>query len=276
MESLSGFDFARLHFANDGILQDAPSLQELKTAGATDVILIAHGFRNDENDATGLYTRFLSTFRDHLNSGAFPGVVSRKLVVGGIYWPSKPFQETFGSAGSVQSIDPQAAEKEAALAQLEDLKANAATPDQRANLDKAIALLDQVSDSADAQNQFVSLVLSLLDGAAPDPTEGADCVRATDGSVLLDKLKTPIIVPSGASDQDGGTLAIDDITAPEEQAGGTQSIGSFFGSIFGRIGQFLDLTTWYVMKNRSGVVGAAGVVQAVRELRKASPATKSS
>ena len=35
--------------------------------------------------------------------------------------------------------------------------------------------------------------------------------------------------------------------------------------LFGRIGQFLNLTTWYVMKNRSGVV------QTVRELKNASP-----
>ena len=154
------------------------------------------------------------------------------------------------------------------------MKAAAARPDQVANLDEAIALLDQVSDSTAAQDRFVSQVLSLLDGANPDPTEGDDRVRATDGSTLLDKLKVPIVVPAGNSGQDGGTLAMDDITAPEGQDGGTQSIGSIFGSIFGRIGQFLNLTTWYIMKNRAGAIGAAGVVQAVRDLKKAAPGTK--
>jgi pimeloyl-ACP methyl ester carboxylesterase len=43
------------------------------------------------------------------------------------------------------------------------------------------------------------------------------------------------------------------------------------GSIFGRIGQFLNLTTWYVMKNRSGVVGAGGLAKAVRRIKATSP-----
>ena len=47
-----------------------------------------------------------------------------------------------------------------------------------------------------------------------------------------------------------------------------------FGSIFGRIGQFLNLTTWYVMKNRAGVVGAAGVAQAVRDLKQPLPLSR--
>src|SRR6185369_14569083 len=56
--------------------------------------------------------------------------------------------------------------------------------------------------------------------------------------------------------------------------GTAQSLESAFGSVFGRIGQFLNLTQWYVMKNRSGVVGAAGVAQAVRDLKAANPAIK--
>jgi hypothetical protein len=273
MESLHGFDFIRLHFDADGVLQDAPALQELKSSGATDIIFIAHGFRNDENDATGLYDRFLTTFRDQLNSPAFSGVASRKLVVAGIYWPSKQFQETF-TDGSVQAVDSETAQKEAVRAKLEDLKATVACADQRPKLDKAIALLDQVSGSKAAQDQFVSLALSLWDDSEADPTEGADRIRATEGSVLLDKLKVPIIVSSGAAYAEGSTLAVAATTAGTGQTGTTESLGSIFGSIFGRIGQFLNLTTWYVMKNRAGVVGAAGVALAVRDLKTAGPAAK--
>jgi hypothetical protein len=272
MESLGGFNFVRLHFDADGVLLDAPSFQELKTAGATDVVFIAHGFRNDENDATGLYERFLTTFRGHLNGGAFPGVASRKLAVAGAYWPSKPFKETFTSGGSVQAVDSETAEKEAVKAQLEDLKATVARAAQKPKLDNAIALLDQVSGSRAAQDQFVNQVLSLLDGIEPDPTEGADRIRATDGSVLLDKLKLPIIVPSGTSPS--GTSQ-DDATAIDlGQTGVTESVDSTFGSVFGRIGQFLNLTTWYVMKNRAGVVGAGGVAQTVRDLKTAASGVK--
>ena len=252
MESRHGFDFVKLQFDADGVLQNPPAFQELKARGATDVILIAHGFRNDENDATGMYDRFLTTFRDHLNSGAFAGVATRKLAVGGVYWPSKPFQESF-AGGSVQAADPELAEKEAVKAKLMDLRATIASADQKTKLDKAIALLDQVRDSRAAQDQFVGQVLSLLDNSDLDPTEGADRVRATDGSLLLDKLKMPIIVPSGVSRSEGGTESLGAAAGVAGQSGGTQSLASMFGSIFGRIGQFLNLTTWYVMKNRSAV-----------------------
>src|SRR5262249_10380494 len=47
---------------------------------------------------------------------------------------------------------------------------------------------------------------------------------------------------------------------------GTRGIGDVFGGIAGAVGQFLNLTTWYVMKDRSGTVGATGVAGAVRAL----------
>ena len=49
--------------------------------------------------------------------------------------------------------------------------------------------------------------------------------------------------------------------------GGVESFGSFFPSVLGGIDKFLNLTTWYVMKNRSGIVGGTGVAQAVRDLK---------
>ena len=47
-----------------------------------------------------------------------------------------------------------------------------------------------------------------------------------------------------------------------------------FSNIAGGVGQFLNLTTWYVMKDRSGTVGANGVADAVRALHASCPAVK--
>jgi pimeloyl-ACP methyl ester carboxylesterase len=63
-------------------------------------------------------------------------------------------------------------------------------------------------------------------------------------------------------------------TGPGEDEGQTQGVFSVFGSVFGRIGQFLNLTTWYLMKDRSGKVGANGCAEAVRAVRAAAPAIK--
>ena len=103
MESVHGFDFFRLHFDADGNLKSEQAFADLKrhaeTAGTTDAILLAHGFRNDENDATGLYRGFLDTLRRNLSRPELqPRLAGRRFVVAGIYWPSKAFREAFGVA----------------------------------------------------------------------------------------------------------------------------------------------------------------------------------
>lgn len=280
METIHGFDFFRLNFDADGKLQENQTFEELKqranAAGATDAIFIAHGFRNDVNDATGLYTEFLDTLGQNLKRPELqPGLGARKFVVAGIYWPAKSFQESFDEGeGSVQGLDDGTAEKQSVKAQLEELGKDA-SPEQKQRIESAIRLLDQVEDSKEAQDKFVDHVLSLLTGSESDPTEGLEEIRAKDGSELLEALRTPIILPTeGASDGEGGTTSVDSAFVTGGDDGGTQGVASFFGSIFGRIGQFLNLTTWYQMKNRSGVVGDKGAAKAVRDLKASRPSLK--
>ena len=282
MESIHGFDFFRLKFEANGKLQEAQTFEELKqranAAGATDAVLLAHGFRNDENDASGLYTRFLETFRQHLSRPELqPSLGSRKFIVAGTYWPSKAFKEAFGGdEGSVQGLDDgELAQKEHVREQLEELQADEAlSPEQRESLDRAIQLLDEVKGSEEAQDELVDKVLSVLDGAEIDATEGLDEIRAKSGSELLAALRSPIVLPTAADEEDdGGVAGVGAVFVPGED-GATQGVGSFFGSVFGRIGQFLNLTTWYQMKNRSGIVGANGVAQAVRDLKASRPSLK--
>ena len=120
-------------------------------------------------------------------------------------------------------------------AQLEDFKRNDATPAQRRKLDKAIRLLPKLEGNLKAQDDFVNLVLSLLDDSPLDTTEGLPQVRTRSGSEVLAGLSAPAV----------GTRGIEDV----------------FGGIAGGVGRFLNLTTWYVMKNRSGLVGASGVAR---------------
>lgn len=283
METIHGFDFFRLKFDANGKLQEAQACEELKqraAAGATDAIFIAHGFRNDENDATSLYTRFLETFRQNLGRPELqPSLGSRKFIVAGIYWPSKAFKEAFGGEeGVVQGVgDNEELQKELVREQLEELQADEEmSPEQKESLDRAIQLLDEVEGSEEAQNELVDKVLSVLDGADLDPMEGLEDIRAKDGSELLAALRAPIILPTAdGGEDDGGAVwggGGGDFVSGDE--GATEGVGSFFGSIFGRIGQFLNLTTWYLMKKRSGTVGANGVAQAVRDLKASRPQIK--
>lgn len=251
MRTIEGFDFFPLIFDNDGKLESRQEFDAFVTrAGdATDAIFIAHGFRNDEADASGLYTRFLHTFRGHLSRPEFRTVAARRFAVAGVYWPSKPFRETYEDPAAGTRALQHPAEAMAGLeAQIEELKDGASRGD-RSKLDKAAALLPDLAGDTKKQDKFVALVLSILDDSPTDTTEGLPQIRRKPGSELLARLTD----------------------APPE---GTRGLGGFFGGIAGGVGTFLNLTKWYVMKERSGTVGANGVAVAVRALRKECPTVK--
>src|SRR5688572_17175461 len=165
MQTIQRFDFFPLTFDAQGKLESRQEFGAFVTraASATDALFIAHGFRNDEKDATGVYTRFLKTFRGHLSRPEFKTVAERRFVVAGVYWPSKPFRETFGEeAAPTRGLQNPKAAMSAVKSQLNDLAADA-RPAQRAKLKKAAALLPKLEANRKAQDDFVSLVLSVLD-----------------------------------------------------------------------------------------------------------------
>jgi hypothetical protein len=265
MRMTEGFAFFPLTFDEDGKLENPDELDGMIARAntepkATDVIVIAHGFRNDANDATTLYDAFLKTFAANLARKEFKAVAARRFLVAGVYWPSKPFREAYSEAAaeaagtrglkrSSRAVKtPKAPSRSMAGAkkQLEDFKKHDANAGQRRKLDRAITLLPKLDGNLKAQDKFVELVLSLVDDSPADKTEGLQKVRRRKGSELLARL--------GAG-------------APS----GTRGFGSFLGGIAGSVGQFLNLTTWYVMKDRSGTVGTEGVAPAVREIRKRCP-----
>jgi len=253
MQTIEGFDVFPLTFDAEGKLESRQEFDAFLTRAedgpASDAIFIAHGFRNDEADATGLYNKFLQTFRAHLSRPEFKTVATRRFVVGAVYWPSKPFRETYDAgAGGTRGLQNPTEAMAGVERQLDELK-QGASPAQRAKLEKAAALLPALGGNARKQDEFVTLVLGMVDGSQLDTTEGLPQIRKKKGSELLARLSDP----------------------PAE---GTRGIGNLFGGIAGGVGAFLNLTKWYVMKDRSGTVGAKGVATAVRELHDRCPAVR--
>lgn len=247
MRSIEGFDFFALTFDGDGKPEPGDELRELEqhvtAVTATDAIVIAHGFRNDAHDATRIYSGFLNTFRAHLGRPELaPALADRRFVVAGVYWPSKAFRETFDddTEGTRSLGDADLMAKVAArLAGLKDSVA----PSSAAHtaIDRAMVLLPTLQGNPAAQDEFLGLVLSLIGDSDADATEGVEQIRAQPGSELLARI-------DGSRD--------------------------VFGSIAGRVNQFLNLTTWYLMKDRAGKVGAGGVADAIRRLRSKHPTLK--
>jgi hypothetical protein len=263
MQAISGFDFFSLTFDEKGSLTSSAELENLKAraARASGVVFLSHGWRNSADDASTLYTNFLANFRAHFTRPECQVLSQRDFVVAGVYWPSLALPETFPKLeGSTQSLDPDAPLIAALTGKLNALKDLA--PGSEQPLDQAIQLLPSLTTDGSAQNAFTDLVLSIVNDPVPDPTEGFDALRNQDGATILQKLSAPVILPTAAPDADpdsGGVMSIDDSTT-----GSTEGFLSTVGSILGGADRFINFTTWWTMKNRSGVVGATGVAQAVR------------
>ena len=278
MQKIHDFDYTPLEFDRQGALSQPAQFSGLQSFVAgqnvTDILFMAHGWRNDVNDATSLYTGFLKTFRANIGrnelKAAFAG---RKFAVAGVMWPSKSFSEGTSDEGAVAGVVTEADLLNDARARLEELKAECDSPSARASLDEAIALLPSLAADEDAQDAFVDYVLSIVSKAEFDPTEGLDRVRTLAGHELLQKLVFPVILPTGDEPQDGGVASVGDIPGVGGD-GGTAGLGSFLSGIGGKIGKLLNFTTWYVMKDRAGIVGANGLQQAVRAVHGAAPAAR--
>lgn len=277
MGQIHGFDFFPLSFDRDGALIDQAEYTALeshvKSSGVTDVLFIAHGFRNNELEATNLYSKFLETFRANI---ARPEIaqhfVARKFAVSGVFWPSKSFNEGKEGDGSVKSADddPFAGPRE----QLESLKEEFTSPEKLAAIDEAIALLPKLQGNTGAQDEFVDKVLSLLDGDAADPTEGLDKVLAMDGHEVLRKLSVPVrVVTTDESDDEGGIASVGDSVVVGDD-GSAAGIGDVFKKIAGGVGTLLNTGTWYIMKDRAGLIGSNGLQKVVRSLDAAAPAVR--
>jgi hypothetical protein len=271
MSTLSGFDYVALSYDGNGKPTSRTAVKELvalaKSSKATDVLLLAHGFRNDEKEASSLYERFLTNFRAHLTHANIAAAMKdRRFVVGGVFWPSKKFSEgPDKSEGNTQSFDSDDAHDEVRqqLAAIDDGSLRAS---QKKALAKALELFDEIEDDTDKQDKFVKLLLSIVNEPDADPTEGLEMLKAQSGSELLAKLGRPVILPT-VRDGEGGTAAIGSGHGGGSDEGRPLFIGGFIKSAAGRVGQLLNMTTWYTMKNRSGTVGDVGVADAVRALK---------
>jgi hypothetical protein len=75
----------QLEFDENGNAIDVSALNDLNNA--TDLIVLAHGFRCEPADATRLYTNLMANLT--------PQLPARQFAVAGVYWPSEKYQESF-------------------------------------------------------------------------------------------------------------------------------------------------------------------------------------
>ena len=140
------------------------------------------GFATTSTTRAGCTARFSETFRAHLSRPEFRDIAGRQFVAAGVYWPAKPFRETYGSDSSgTRGLQNPSNAMADAKAELEELKKDDATPAQRRKLDKAIKLLPKLEGNPKAQDDFVEaglVVARRLDaGCHRRPAAGPRAVR---------------------------------------------------------------------------------------------------
>lgn len=268
MTRIASFDFVRLHADDHGHPKDAAELDAFVQAASsgryTDALLIAHGFRNSEEEATALYTRFAEGFDAHRAHPALSAVLaSRRVLVAGVYWPSKKFDEGDDDGdGSTMSLGDDD-DRASAEAQLERFLEGRSAADI-ARVRRAFTELAAREDDIDAQDRFVDAVLHAVPFHDSDGTEGLAQIRSRSGAEVLASLEAPIFLPTARDTSEGGVASVR--LDSEGDDGGVLMLGGFFRSVMGRAGQVLNMGTWYTMKKRSGDVGAGLVADAVRRI----------
>lgn len=217
----------------------------------TDLFVISHGWNNDIGEARDLYHNFFNAF------AAVPPELrnrkGRKVGVVAIFWPSKRFADSAAIPGGAAGLsDPALPQVLAQLDLFKDMCRD--VPDIDAKISHLKTLAPLLSISANAQDDYVSTLASLVPKPRYESDEGMDNARlaldSTPGRTVLANLAVPL----------GPT------TAPLPGSGGASGL---IGGVIHAAATLGDLVTFYTMKDRAGIVGRTGVVQTLRALLKA-------
>ena len=261
MSELSGFPYFEVEFTKEGALfkpQQVKDLGDFLTTNVdvSDLIVISHGWNNDNSEAKNLYERFFTSLRVQANE--MPNVTKRKVAILGVLWPSKKFadKDLIPGGGAASINNDQSIEN--LRFQLKGLKGFFSAKDADSQLDKAAELLENLEDSPATREKFVALIRKMLPKDAINDEDASDSFFELDEKELLDRLSKPLSLPSELGQ--GGA-------ADFESGGAAGGIGDVLGGLFSGVKNLLNFTTYYQMKERAGVVGAKGLNGVLRQLQ---------
>ena len=272
MNDIKGIPYAEVVFDKDGQRQNTPVIPD----GATDLIVVSHGWNNTAAAAVDLYTKLFSNFAD-VTAGD-KAIASRKIAIIGVIWPSKKFDDLMtqlegsgkapGGAKSLSAADQ--AQAEAAM--LEAINRAAPIfddPGDSERIARLQALVPTLEDDPGSQEEFVKLLRELIDPA----DQHGDQRSAEDSSdiffegqpVSIFKNASQSVPATAAAQSDPNETQTED-TEPAEQVGGAQAFGGFFSKAANAVTNLMNLGTYFEMKQRAGTVGKNGVAPLIDEL----------
>lgn len=225
----------------------------------TDVVILSHGWNNSHADATALYERLVDsivTVRPQVT-----GAGQRDLVIVGVLWPSiqwAPDEDSGAGAGLADEGEALAAE---IAERIED----------PATRKKLVALISRLETSSDAQEEFLELLRSTLPSTSKGEDDAAfDALKSASAEEVLDAARGSS-EPDDAAPEVGGAAGIDPAGLPplsdDIEGGGA----GFLDSIVNAARNLVNVTTYYTMKERAGVVGTKGIATLLDHIHAKAP-----
>lgn len=249
--------------------------------GIDDLIVISHGWNNDVVDARGLYTAFFTSVAQAWSAAGLTAADQQRTGVIALYWPSKKFDEADLIPGGAAAIDDAAATDYGAAiaAQIANLKdANGQfDPAQQQALDTALQQVPALEGEA-AQNAYVAALASLFPSASGEADPGLDASKGgfagRSGADILNDIETQLGAQAPAAAAGGGAAVIGDDAPSGDAVAGTALGFDPIGDVKRAANLLLNLTTYYVMKERAGTVGQKGAAPLVAAALAAKPSLR--
>jgi pimeloyl-ACP methyl ester carboxylesterase len=255
-----------LMYDTTGHLVDATAQTQLRDwlaspAGAvtTDLVLISHGWNNDISEARQLYADFFAAMASVQKSQNV--AQDRKFAIGAIFWPSKRFADSDLIPGGAAAVAPSVSAQ--LNAQLDQLKIIlAADPSAAAKIEHARDQIQKLEVSQSAQDDFVFALVSALPAPRNDRDEGLDDSMdalksgTVPGHTVLNRLSAPTF-PA--------------FPMPADSGGHALGLGGVLSGISSAASRLANYFTYYIMKDRAGIVGRTGVRQTILDLQAAVP-----
>lgn len=277
MASLSGCPYFELEFGKNGSLVNADQTQQIVTflksdaaTGVSDVLVFSHGWNNDEDEARDLYKRFLETLQAEMDKAAVASAKNHKFTFVGVLWPSKKFADAaLIPGGAVGISDDNAA---VALArQHEQLVDTLDSDTAKRAMQKAASLVNQLNSVAARQEWIDCLrqAVKTMDDPEPDGSNFFVDVTAEELFERLNNPALPLPLTPGEGGSGAGFGGSGGGRAGASGAGSAAGFGGLLSGIKGAALRILNYTTYYMMKNRAGVVGRVGLNPALQQIQSA-------
>lgn len=276
MAELSGFPYFEVQFDKEGDAVDPAEADALLAhlqddPKPTDLVVISHGWNNDIARARELYGDFFASLRQVVD-GQAGALAGRRLSVAGIFWPSKKFADSELIPGGAAAVGDGVSEADLEQ-QIDDLKGGFEAADADQRLARARDLVIDLEDSPSARRRFVDELRGLLEtdevAAENDLPDVGDDFMSLPGDVLLDRMGTPSADEEAAGATTGGGAAVVGAGDGSTTAGGAAGLGDLLTGIKAGAQNFLNLLTYYKMKDRAGMIGSGSVHDLLRRIHEA-------